>query len=754
MARLRWRPPQPVAPTPELVAAAGSEALAEVLLRRGIASPAAMRAFLDADIDVDASGLPDLDAGVGVLAAAVEQLTPIVVYGDYDTDGVTSTALLVGVLERLGASVSYYIPNRFRDGYGLNARAVQAIAEGGAGLLLTCDCGIKSAEEVALARRLGLQVVVTDHHELGPELPHAQAVINPKRLPEGHPCRMLPGVGTAYLLARRLFAHFGLSPDTADDWLDLVAVGIIADSVPLTGANRLLARRGLSRLWTSPCPGLGALLQVGGVSMGSAEDVAFQVVPRLNSPGRLADAALAVRLLLAADLDTAAPLAQELDALNQERRRLSAAVLNAAVAEVEAAESPAQAVVLYRPEWPEGVLGLVAGQLVERFGVPALLMARKHDGNVVGSGRAPAGFGLLDALTLCSEHLLRFGGHAGAAGFSLREERVPSLRAEFTEQARLGRPAGDTVAPADLTLPLDTVSRQLYDDLNQAAPFGAGNPAPVFYSPGARLLSVRPIGEGGRHLRLVLRGEEQPFSAIWWGAGEQAPGPGPVDIYFRLGLNLWQGKEELQLVVEQLGNAPPTAQWAPALAWQAIDRRGAAPADVAAEFPQAVLVAEGGLEAEGAVDRYGVRPAPVLALLTPPPGPRLLEELVALSGAGQVVFAWSQGANGADRFLPDLLHLLAPVVAGTGWTSLPALAVATGELEPTVHAALHALCDSDLLAIDETAGTRLRLRRRTDGAGVQDSAALTRMRELLAESRAFRRWLRTAAAADIRRAFS
>ncbi|HLO04131.1 MAG TPA: DHH family phosphoesterase, partial [Symbiobacteriaceae bacterium] len=233
-----WRRPDPLAIPDELLAVARSRPVAELLLRRGLQTPAAIEEFLTGGIDVDAPGLPDLDEGVALVAKAVEAGARICVWGDYDTDGITSTTLLVDLLRSLNAEVTYYIPNRFRDGYGMNPRTVEALQQEGVQLILTCDCGIKSLDEVALAKSLGLQVVITDHHELGSTLPAADAVINPKRLAADHPCYMLPGVGTAYLFARQLLRSLDCDPAEADIWLDLVAVGIIADVVPLTGANR------------------------------------------------------------------------------------------------------------------------------------------------------------------------------------------------------------------------------------------------------------------------------------------------------------------------------------------------------------------------------------------------------------------------------------------------------------------------------------------------------------------------------------
>ncbi|HWI63501.1 MAG TPA: single-stranded-DNA-specific exonuclease RecJ [Symbiobacteriaceae bacterium] len=756
---MAWVKPAPVAVPFSIPAGA---ALGEVLYRRGFSTLAAAEAFLDGGVDVDAPGLPDLEAGVDCIARAVVGGQRICVYGDYDTDGVTSTTLLVDLLRRLGGDVTYYIPNRFRDGYGLNSRAVEALAAEGTAVLLTCDCGIKSVAEVALARNLGLQVVVTDHHELGPELPSAEAVINPKRLPEEHPCRMLPGVGTAYLFARQLLRVLDHDPAEADRWLDLVAVGIIADVVPLTGANRELGRRGLSRLSTSPSTGMLALMTQCGLQPGlTEEDVAFQIVPRINAAGRLADATLGVRLLLSEDGVEAGDLAARLDQLNLERKRLTASVVEAAGAAVS---EGAGAILLYRPEWHEGVLGIAAGKLAEEHKVPALLMSRKHGTNVlVGSARAPEGYVLHEALDACGEHLLKYGGHAGAAGFSLLEDQLPAFRAAMLEEMRRLSPVGGAVSPdrsADLAVGLRDVDRSLFDELRLAAPFGEGNPEPVLFSAGVQLLSTRPIGPQEKHLRLVLRDGEQSFVGVWWGAGALVLEQQPVDLFYRLGLNRWNGEETLQVVVEQLtpSVAPEVAvpkPLAPRIALpDLIDRRGAPVTDVAAEFPETLFFAEGwaGGEEFRPVDRYGLAPATDLVLLTPFPSPRLLDEAVARTGARRLVLAWpAKAVKEEDRFLPDLMKLVAESMRVSPYVSVPLLAVRTGELEVAVRLGLEALAESDLLAVDEEQGDLLRLRRRTDGRGIRESGALLHMRRILGESRAYRRFLRTASVAALGR---
>ncbi|HLN60269.1 MAG TPA: single-stranded-DNA-specific exonuclease RecJ, partial [Symbiobacteriaceae bacterium] len=513
-----WKRPHPVTVPPELAEAVGSRPLAELLYRRGFTNPEAALGFLTGGVDIDAPGLPDLEDGVACLVEAVLTGQKICVYGDYDTDGVTSTALLVDLLRSLGADVTYHVPNRFKEGYGMHSAVVERLANEGVRLLLTCDCGIKNHDEVQLAKKLGMQVVVTDHHELGPTLPKADAVINPKRLPKDHPCHMLPGVGTAYLLARQVLRALDRDPAEADHWLDLVTIGVIADVVPLTGANRELARRGLARLHTSPLPGLQALMAVAGLEgRVTEEDVAFQLVPRLNAAGRLADASLGVRMLLEQDVWQARNLALELDQLNLERKRLTAGVVDTAMAE---AREGAAVILLYKPEWHEGVLGIAAGKLAEQFGVPALLMARKHGtGVLVGSARAPEGFRIHEALQACSDHLLKFGGHAGAAGFSLMEEQFTAFRAAMLEESRrLYKVVPEQpLRQADIALPLAEVGMDLYHDLRRAAPFGEANAEPVLFSQQVRILSARPIGPGEKHLRLILKDGEGSFIGVWWG---------------------------------------------------------------------------------------------------------------------------------------------------------------------------------------------------------------------------------------------
>jgi single-stranded-DNA-specific exonuclease len=769
---VQWQRPDPIEVPEELSAAVGSRPVAELLYRRGLRTASAAREFLEGEVHLDPLALPDMAVGTAQIAHAIRQGDRICVYGDYDTDGVTSTALLVGLLRSLGSDVTFHVPDRFREGYGMNAQTVQSLADEGIHLILTCDCGIRNFAEIDLARRLGVKVVVTDHHELGEALPNAEAVINPKRLAADHPCRMLPGVGTAYLFAQSLLAAMGEEPERADRWLDLVGVGIIADVVPLQGANRALARRGLLKLASAPAPGLAALMQVAGLAGAvTAEEVAFGLVPRLNAAGRLADARIGVQLLLALDQEEAVGPAQELDRLNQERKKLTASVVEGALAEVN---PDSHAIILYRPEWHEGVLGIAAGKMAEQFGVPALLMTRKHgERTLVGSARAPMGYTLHQALDACAPFLLKHGGHAAAAGLSLTEDRFTGFRVAMLEELRRqsGALSGQEAKRADLAMGLHQVDRPLFEDLGRVGPFGEANPEPVLFASGVKLLSVRPLGVGEKHLRLVFRHGEATYSGVWWGAGSQRVTPSEVDLFYRISLNRWRGEESLQIVVEHLQPevVQPTAGESVGRTQplELVDRRDHPTLAVCREFTGAVLVIEGidggrqvadrfgvqavdrfGVEADRfgvQADHSGVQVDRTLILASPLPAALLMDELIALSGAARVVLAFSTKAPPSDeRFFPRLLSLLAGELRKGALLSVRHLAVCTGELEPVIRLALLALKESDLLTVEEVGYDLVRVERVPSGKGLRESDLLGQLRALLAESRAYRRFMRQA----------
>jgi single-stranded-DNA-specific exonuclease len=543
---------------------------ARVLHVRGLADPPAAETFLAARL----ADLPDpfamlgMEAAVARLVRAVEQGERIACYGDYDVDGVTSTALLAGFLRAAGADATTYTPHRLVEGYGLNAAAVARLAARGARLLVTLDCGITSVDEVREAARLGLDTIVVDHHTVPVELPAAAAILNPHQPGCAHPSKELAAVGVTFALVmalrRRLRerGRFGGAGGRAEpnlrEALDLVALGTVADVVPLVGSNRILVRWGLEELARGRRPGVAALKRVAGVAEGtpvSAGQVGFRLAPRINAAGRLDDAGRGVRLLLEEDAGRALALAEELDRENQARQEIERRMLEEALADAaDRVRAGARGLVLAREGWHPGVVGIVAARVAERFHRPAVLVGVGEDGTGKGSGRSIDGFHLYDALSACSAHLARFGGHRHAAGVTVAREAVPRFREVFEAYARERISDEDLVprcridgwvAAADLT-------ERAAEDLARLGPFGAGHPEPVFALRGTPS-RARAVGAGGAHLKLALGGG---LDAIGFGLGERLPAcGGPVEAAFSLGFDEWDGARRLQLRIRDLRGA-------------------------------------------------------------------------------------------------------------------------------------------------------------------------------------------------------
>jgi single-stranded-DNA-specific exonuclease len=559
-------------PAAEAQAAALSRALglhllaARVLVARGQEEPAAATRFLDAPLaDLpDPFTMRDMDRAVDRVARAVEAGERIACYGDYDVDGVTSTALVAGFLRAAGADVITYVPHRLVEGYGLNGEAVARLAGRGVKLLVTLDCGIASLDEVRVAAALGVETVVVDHHTAPVELPAAAAILNPHQPGCGYPTKDLAAVGVAFALVmalrRRLreAGRFGAARPEPNlkAALDLVALGTVADVVPLVGANRTLVRAGLVELARSRRPGIQALKRVAGIADGvpvSAGQVGFRLAPRINAAGRLDDAGRGVRLLLSDDAGEAAALAEELDRENQARQEIERRILDEAAAEaaVRVAEG-AKGLVLARDGWHAGVVGIVASRLVERFHRPVVLVALEG-GAGKGSGRSIEAFHLYDALSACSGHLARFGGHRHAAGVTVERERLPAFRAAF-EALAAARLSEEDLLPRcriDGWVEDGDLTDGAAADLEKLAPFGAGHPEPVFALRGAAARG-RTVGSARVHLKLSLG--PRGLDAIGFGMGDRAGlcAGGPVDAAFSLGFDEWDGTRRLQLKLRDL----------------------------------------------------------------------------------------------------------------------------------------------------------------------------------------------------------
>jgi single-stranded-DNA-specific exonuclease len=537
-----------------------SEITASVLVRRGYGDPEEAKAFLAGEQPLhDPFLLGDMAAAVELIRAAAADGRRICVHGDYDADGICATVLAIRVLRELGADVEWHLPSRFDEGYGVSSATLERLADEGCGLVLTVDCGITAVHEVAAARSHGLDVVVTDHHRPGEALPDCPLVVT---RPSDYPFPELCGTGVVYKLGQAL-----LGPDAPElrRHLDLVAVATVADVVPLVGENRSLAIAGLRALARTQKPGLQALMRAARVDPATVDAgaIAFRLAPRINAAGRLGDPSAALELLLTDDADEARRLADRLEELNRDRQAVEDRIVRAAIAQVEEwpeAKRRRRAYVLWGDDWHEGVIGIVASRLVERYHRPVVLIAGT-DGLWKGSGRSIPSFDLHAALGGCARHLERFGGHRAAAGLSIPPERVQVFADAFAAAAESAL-APDELVPTtvvDAVLPRGArLTLELCEELRRLAPFGLGNPDVTLLAPACELAEPATVGDG-KHLRFrVRRDGTDAGGAIAFGMGphlDRYRRVGNYDVAFRLEANHWNGTVAPQLVVRRIFDA-------------------------------------------------------------------------------------------------------------------------------------------------------------------------------------------------------
>jgi single-stranded-DNA-specific exonuclease len=536
-----------------------SETLASVLVRRGYSDPAAARVLLDpARPGHDPMLLGDMEAAVLRLRAAVAAHQTICVHGDYDVDGICATALAVLTLRELGADVRWHLPSRFEDGYGVSNATITRLAEEGVGLVLTVDCGITAVDEVTQAKALGLDVIVTDHHRPGATLPECPIVAT---RPSNYPFPDLCGTGVVHKLAQALL---GVDHPAVTRHLDLVALATIADVVPLVGENRSLVTAGLRALARTQKPGLQALMRVAHVDPATidATAVGFRLAPRINAAGRLGRPDVALHLVLTEDRREADLLAGELETLNRDRQAVEERILREAVALAESwpdEKRRRRGYVLWNEDWHEGVIGIVASRLAERFHRPVVMIAGSG-GAWKGSGRSIPSFDLHGALAACSAHLERFGGHRAAAGLSIRPEQLEAFADAFAAHADadLHDLEVEQVTSVDAIVPAGALTLELARELDRLAPFGLGNPDVTLLVASCEAVDPATVGDG-KHLRFRVRQHGRDAgSAIAFGLGgqlERLQGQSRYDVVFRLKENRWNGTVAPQLVVRRVFDA-------------------------------------------------------------------------------------------------------------------------------------------------------------------------------------------------------
>jgi single-stranded-DNA-specific exonuclease len=553
-------------------AAGVSPVVAKLLLARGIGDPQQASSFLDAKLTGlrDPELLPGLTAAADRVHAAVQQGRRIIIYGDYDADGMTATGLLFCCLRLLGANVGYYVPNRLEEGYGLNTDALQKLAVRGASMVISVDCGIGSVAEAAAARELNLELIVTDHHELGDGdlLPAAAGIVHPRLPGSAYPFGGLCGAGVAFKLAWALCQRASeakrVKPAMRDFLLaavGLAAVGTVADVVPLLDENRILVRHGLVSLRERPLPGIAALLRVTGLDQKphlSAEDIAFMLAPRLNAAGRLGQAQLGVELITTESPTRAASLADYIHELNGSRETLERSVLLAANKQIKEHFDPEAdpALVLAGVAWHPGVIGIVAGRLAEKYHRPVVIISWDQVGAKpgIGSARTAGRLNLHRALAACGRHLLSHGGHAAAAGLRIEEAKLEAFRADFCEHVAGEVSQEERIAEVhiDAEATLSQLTLKTVEQMEKLAPFGNANPRPVLCASGVTLADApRRMGNGERHLSVRVRQHGVTVRGVAFGQGEAADDLArlqtPLDLAFRPVINDFNGRRSVEM---------------------------------------------------------------------------------------------------------------------------------------------------------------------------------------------------------------
>ena len=726
----------------------GDELLAKLLVQREIDTPQEVEQFLNPDAyqGVEPKDFPGLKEAADIILEAAAEDKTICVYGDYDADGVTSTSILMLMLQRIATEVDYHIPDRFSEGYGLDKEVIKDLANAGVDLIITCDCGISNWEEVKLAKELGLNIIVTDHHDLPEKLPEAaDEIVSPKLLAPEHRAYHLPGAGITYFLAQEVLIRTG-EEKLAASLIDFVALAIVADVVKLRGENRYLLKKGLQSLAATNWPGIVELCRVAGVEMFqiSEVDIGFKLGPRLNAAGRIVKADLAVELLLSQEEDRAQTLADRLDEINQQRREIGAEMREEAL-DLVAENDTSQAIVLYQPDWHQGVVGIAAGRLAEKFAVPVLLLCNKKNSEQIltGSARSIEGIHIRDALAQCKDLLLSFGGHAGAAGCSLDKDNWPSFKEKLEEilNQRLEDLEEEQKIEVDEQLSLAATDLELYENLRQLAPFGEGNPEPLFYDRDLEVVNYRSLNSED-NLKLTISDGEVQRTALWWG-GDKDKLANQIDLVYTLQSNTWQGKRNLQLEIKEVIKETEELTTERELDCELVDwrnwyHRGR-------EFPKfedALYYYEGTRQdwPVDVIDRYAAEKKNDLVLLSCPPDLKVVKDLLYTVNPERLILAYTdQDLELSKNFIRHLVGLAKNVLQNKkGITDIYTLTVLTGERELTVLLGLKYLQFKGQLRVRFIKPDKILLSRqkvRKEKNNKKDLQALLR------ESRAFRSYM-------------
>jgi single-stranded-DNA-specific exonuclease len=731
----------------------------QALIQRGMTDAASARAFLDPDsyTPSPAGALPGLSTAAERVAQSIRAGDSICVWGDFDVDGQTSTTVLVQTLQALGADVTWHIPVRAQESHGVNIENLARIIAQGAKLVVTCDTGISAHEAVAYAKSRGVEMVITDHHDLPPTLPSAAAVVNPKLLPETHPLATLAGVGVAYKLAETLLETITSSHITQHSLLDLVALGLVADLAILRGDARYLVQRGLTALRNTQRLGLKTIMELAELAPAhlTEEHIGFTLGPRLNALGRLSDANPMVELLTTSDPMRARVLATQLEGLNAQRKLLCDQVYRAAEAQLrDNPELLAQPViVLAHPQWPGGVVGIVASRIVERYGKPAILLTAPPNEPVRGSARSIEGLNITAAIAAQKEILLGFGGHPMAAGLSLETERLSEFRHKLsrTVERMLGESQLEEAAlEIDGWLALEEANLNLAEQLESLAPYGPGNEKLRLASHNLTIKSSAMLGKNKEHLKLTVEDENGTAQQVlWWDGGSEELPEGKFDLAYTLRASDWRGVRQAQLEFVDFRVLESEKIEVKSKKIDVTDFRNAEnPREKLSSFDFPYLLWAEGAEKKSVngLDRNELKPAETLVVWTIPPSPDELKAVLETVKPEKIIlFAIDPGADDLKAFLERLAGLVKFVLnKKAGQTSLADLAAATAQKVAAVRLGLEWLSKRGQVTVVDN-GDKLTLtvvpavelpEQQSDEKAAE--TALTQLSSILKETAAYR----------------
>lgn len=526
--------------------------LAKILVNKGITEKEQIRKFLNPTRNdfYDPFLMPDMEKAVERILTAIEKNEKTIIYGDYDVDGITSITVLKSFLKERGLDVDYYIPNRLKEGYGLNKEAVKKIADDGYKLMITVDCGISCKEEIDYANELGIETIVTDHHEVGTEIPTAVAVVDAKRKDSNYPFRELAGVGVVFKLTQALSNKLNLEEKEYLKNLDIVCVGTISDIVPLIDENRVIAKLGLLLVEQTKNLGLKAILTLAGYKKIDSSAISFGVAPRINACGRMGDAYKALELLLSKNLHEIDTLTKQLNAYNAKRQEIEKTIFEEAMEQIKEQElDKNRTIVVAGKDWHHGVIGIVSSKVTEQYFKPSILLSYEDD-FAKGSGRSIPGFDLYNALQKCKNSISRYGGHAMAIGITLDKNKVKEFTEQFEKVAEEEKIENIMpVIPIDAKIELEQVNREMVKSLEQLEPYGEANKTPIFLIKNLRIDAIRTLSEG-KHLKLALRSNNTIIDAIGFNLGYMADDyiiGDKIDVAGSLEINSYGGMDSLQI---------------------------------------------------------------------------------------------------------------------------------------------------------------------------------------------------------------